>query len=131
MTSRAGYRAGHELDGKEFADQRSISMTTTIPPTNYRWTTKISADYQNNPPINSVLEETWKEQRLSWLSKYDLEISLEPEKGYRIWRWLDGETQFPQGHVCRDGKRRLVIWWERRPWEDPLPQVPGLWPSNG
>jgi hypothetical protein len=117
------YIPGWELDGRFFCDQRSVSMTTTTPPADYRWTSKTATDYQNNPPTNPTDQEVWKSMRLAFLEKYTLVVSEEGK--YRIWRWLDGPSEGPSAF-----EGRLVVWHERRLLSEPLPLVPGLWPAD-
>jgi hypothetical protein len=120
---------GSNIDGKQFADQRSYSMTETIPPKDYTWNTHNAADYKNNPPLNQS-DPGYRQARLAYLAQFDLEISDTPEKGYRYWRWLDGETSDRTGHKDQEGKYRSVIWWERRKFSDPFPKRPGIWPQD-
>lgn len=98
-------------------------MTDTKPPIDFQWTTN------QTPTINEEI----KERHRTYLDQFDLEISSNPENGYRYWRWL-GEpllTRNPYlGHLSKDGIQREVKHWERRPWNAKLPTEPGHWPQS-
>lgn len=92
--------------GLEWSHTRALSMTATTPPTDYRWSSA----------TNTIDSTDWKFNREKWLEGLTLEVSPRPEKGYRYWRWSNDQGQ--------------TLWWERRPWVDPLPRTSGFWPSN-
>jgi len=109
-----GLLHGWDVDGRQFSDQRSLSMTTTAPPADYRWTTAIAASYSNNPPLNPAAHEVWKALRLEYLAQFTLTII--EDKTHRYWFWRD--------------KSQKTHWWERRLLSAPLPTTPGLWPAD-
>ena len=86
-------------------------MSTMEPPADYRWSTPTVEQVEE-----SAKDPEWKFFRSKWLEGLNLQISPKPEKGYRYWRWLD--------------KAGTTVWSERRPWNDPLPQRAGFWPSD-
>lgn len=92
-------------------------MSITEPPIDYRWhhvECKIGGGNDVVKSMTAVTLQNHREMRLAWLDQFELEIT---EKGaFRWWMWYDGE--------------RSVRWAESRPLSDPLPKVPGFWPSD-
>lgn len=117
-------RYWEHLSGRQLADERSVSMTTTMPPPNTTWSSRTLNRFEED-------EANWRELRLTWLDQYELEISDSPEKGFRVWRWLGNfESNEKLAYVDKKGNQRKVVWTERRFWDEPLPSQPGLWPQD-
>lgn len=130
--------SGWHLNGADYNQLRGVSMTETFPPEGSKWHHyKASIGGGNDSTISPITEETIKDlrdMRLNWLDQFDLEISEEAEKGFRVWRWLGDElddSSLQIGYTSRSGRRREVRWTEKRPWSAALPKTPGFWPSEG
>lgn len=115
-TSRSVW--GDQLNGADYNMQRTYGMTETVPPENSRWHHyKINIGQGNDSTVSPLTEETLanhRAERLAWLDQFQMEIT--EEGAFRWWKWYDGNR------VCR--------WSERRPLSDPLPSVPGFFPSD-
>ena len=120
---------GAALNGRDYCDKRSLTMTETEPPEEGTWHhhTAIHGSGSDDPrsEISLQTEEEWKARRLAWLDQFDLVISEEPEAGYRVWRWLGDASDAPSAY-----NGRSVRFSERRPWSARQPTTPGLWPKD-
>jgi hypothetical protein len=121
--------AGSDLDGRKWNEARGNNMTVTEPPSDYRWHHCTVNTGMGNDEVyteyKAATADLYREIRLSYLDQFELVISPEPEKGFRVWRWLGDESDAQNSY-----NGRSVRWSERRPWDSPLPKTPGLWPSN-